>query len=139
MIAAKTVQPELVQFFEQHRRAVLDDDLEALLDVYSYPVTFCDYERTIVVRDEAVAANVYHVMRNLYEDLGTEAIETRWVVQHRVSSDFVLADVTWRLLDANGGVICDQRSTYALRGDGPNVKIVAVFLHEDGFPTCGTA
>ena len=97
-------------------------------------MSFFDGGRTIVLNDEYAASRALQMLLMLYEDMGMANIETLWMMQHRVSSDFVLADVTWRLLDAEGSPICDQRSTYAIRGVGDAARIVAIFLHEDSFP-----
>jgi hypothetical protein len=139
MIAARAAPTPLDEFFENHRIAVLNDEPGRVIDNFSFPMSFCDSDRTVVIESEADATRVYRVLRDFYEDLGMSGIETRWVLQHRVSHDFLLAEVNWRLTDEEGDVIADHRSTYALRFDGSAIKVVAVFLHEDDYPYCGTA
>jgi hypothetical protein len=113
---------------------MLRNDVEAVVSQFVFPLSFIDGNRTVVLNDEDKAARAIQMLWMLYEDMGMASIETLWMGQHRISSDFVLADVTWRLLDSNGAPICDQRSTYAIRGVGEAARIVSVCFHEDNFP-----
>lgn len=128
------VSKPIERLFESFRVAVLRNDVEAVVSQFVYPLSFFDGSRTVVLNDEDKAARAIQILWMLYEDMGMASIETLWMVQHRISSDFVLADVTWRLLDSNSVPICDQRSTYAIRGVGEAARIVSVFFHEDNFP-----
>ena len=128
------VSKPIERLFENIRTAMLRDDAEAVARQFVYPLSFFDGGRTLVLEDDQVAARAMQMIRMLYEDMGMATMETLWMMQHRVSSDFVLADVTWRLRDSESAPICDQRSTYAIRGVGEDARIVAVFFHEDSFP-----
>jgi len=133
------VSKPIERLFENIRAALLRNDVAAIVDRFVYPLSFFDGSRTIVLEDAATAARAMQMTWMLYEDLGMAGIETLWMMQHRISSDFVLADVTWRLLDDAAGPICDQRATYAIRGTGEAARIVAIFLHEDNFPLQASA
>src|SRR3954469_8361424 len=118
-------------FIEDYRNAILRNDVDALVDTYNFPMTFHDGVRTVVLEDCEAAQKAFLMLRCYYEDVGMESLETRFVASHRVSQDFVLVDVVWRLRDGHGMTICDQRSTFALREGHSRAKIVAVFLHDD--------
>ena len=126
-------------FLDDYRNAVCRNDVDALLDSYNFPLTLHDGDTTVVLADAAAAEKALGMLRNFYEDLGMDRMETRYVASHRVSHDFVLVDVIWRLVDADRMPICDQRSTFALRHAAKRAKIVAVFLHEDVMPLYGNA
>jgi hypothetical protein len=127
------------QFFDILRQAMLENDVPLIVASHCYPVAVSDRQQTVILKDRAAAGRAYQVLRRLYADLGLASIETRWVVEHRVSRDFLIAEVAWRLLDRDTKFICDQRSTYTLRHDGATIKIAAVFFHEDGPSYCGHA
>jgi hypothetical protein len=129
----------LEQFFEDYRSALQNKDTCGLLESFTFHLTFHDSERTVVVPDAEAAEKAFLLLRRYYEDLGMVCLETRFLAPHRVSRDFLLVDIVWRLRDEAAMTICDQRSTFVLREDDNGTKIVSVFHHDDLFPQCGHA
>lgn len=127
------------EFMEDYREAVFRNDIDAMTATYNFPLVFHDAAELIVISDVEAAQKAALLMRRFYDDLGMACLETRFVSTHRISQDFVLVDVVWRLRDRQSMMICDQRSTYALRETVRGTKIVAVFLHEDILPRYGNA
>ena len=139
MHAVSSSLEPLEEFMEGYRESVERNDIAALTRTYNFPLTLHDGVRTVVLADAEEAQRAFLLMRRHYEDIGMARLETRFLASHRVSPDFVLVDVVWRLRDSEAFTICDQRSTYALRDDAGGSKIVAVFLHEDFVPQYGNA
>jgi hypothetical protein len=139
MLAAEVPSVPLAEFMEDYREAVFNHDVEDLVARYAFPLTFHDGARTVVINDADAAEHAFETLRTFYDDLGMVTLETRYMASHRVAPSLVLIDVVWRLRDEASLTICDQRSTYALREDARQAKIVAVFLHEDIVPAAGHA
>src|SRR5689334_3004722 len=139
MLAAETPSAPLRDFMEDYREAMFNHDVEALVASYAFPLTFHDGARTVVLSDAASAEHAFDTLRDFYDDIGMVTLETRYMASHRVGPSLVLVDVVWRLRDEASMTICDQRSTYALREDARQAKIVAVFLHDDIVPAAGHA
>ena len=108
------------------------NDVEALLDLQLSPDLPRRRCRPSCSRTRTPPKRRSSACDDFYEDLGMDRLETRYVASHRVSHDFVLVDVVWRLRRQRR--MTDQRSAIDLRRCRHAVdhtKIVAVFLHED--------
>ncbi len=119
------------RLFDKLLRAMVAGDAQSAAGYFALPFCSFDRDRTNVFRDRSALVRGLNVLWGLNVDLGMVDAEALWIVQHHVSSDFILADVNWRLTDADFNPIGDQRTTYTLRGTGDDLRIVAMFLHED--------
>jgi hypothetical protein len=129
----------LEQFFEQYRSALQNNDIHSLADIFQFPLTFHDAERTVVVNSAEEAEKAFLLLRRYYDDLGTICLETRFLAPHRVSRNFLMVDVVWRLRDGSAMTICDERSTFVVRDGTDSTRIVTVIHHDDLFPQYGHA
>jgi hypothetical protein len=137
--AAPASKSPAEDFLESYRDALFRRDMPAITESCRFPLAFHDVHGTVIVPDAEAAEKAFLLLRHHYEDLGMTEIELRFAAMQQVSSDFVLVDAVWRLLDEAGMTIMDQRSTYLLRDDGRRARIVSVVLHEDMLPVVGNA
>ena len=107
MIPLKSELPSLDKVFADYRNALQRSDTYTLLDNLDFPLTLLDGEQTVVIPDAEAAEKAFLVLQRYYEDVGMTCLETRYLAPQRISRDFVLVDIIWRMQDEDAITICD--------------------------------